>query len=484
MSMQRPLRYSEDGCEWRRSGDARPCSRPTTICRRRLHCRRSRLVVLLLATSASAFQPLRPFSARLSPTVSRLQSTPTATNGEQAPSDSRTIPLLDSATQIDESLALYEGDPNDYRYSADDWWHNILTLRRSTILRATKSPIVAVTVWSFIVSAVYALTLQLCGPAMANHMTISSQPHSFLVSALSLLLVFRTNSAYQRFAEGRCIWERILAVSRNLTRMAILYSREFGDDRLRRMFRLLAAFPYLLHHHIQPQSDLSVADTPYGMAIRAHTAPSRRFSRHARPRLSKNNVCWVDVRTLPWTLFPPAVMKTCARSSNRPLWVCDRLAMEVNEIPYTPNFTSRERLTLLSHIDKLSTSIGECERIHQTAVPLNYARHSLRALTLWLFTLPFGLVKDLGWWTSPIMLFVSWALTGIYELAHQTETPFQGSLRMSILCDAIYRDVMYGTIFMKLRMTAFTEGSEDRKSWREMDETAPSPRHVKDLPRP
>jgi predicted membrane chloride channel (bestrophin family) len=31
-------------------------------------------------------------------------------------------------------------------------------------------------------------------------MCMSSKPHSFLVSALGLLLVFRTNSAYQRFA--------------------------------------------------------------------------------------------------------------------------------------------------------------------------------------------------------------------------------------------------------------------------------------------
>merc|ERR1712157_3058 len=96
---------------------------------------------------------------------------------------------------------------------------------------------------------------------------------------------------------------------------------------------------------------------------------------------------------------------------------------------------------LLSHVDKLCATIGACERIHQTVVPLNYARHALRSLTFWLISLPFCLVESLGFFTGPMVGLMSWILFGIYEIGTRIEDPFQGTLRLSILCDAIRRDV-------------------------------------------
>jgi putative membrane protein len=93
-------------------------------------------------------------------------------------------------------------------------------------------------------------------------------------------------------------------------------------------------------------------------------------------------------------------------------------------------------------VEKLTDAVGQCERIHQTAVPLNYARHSLRSLTLWLFTLPFALVKDLGLLTAPVTACIAWLLFGVYQIGYSIEDPFQGTLRLSILCDAIRRDVL------------------------------------------
>jgi predicted membrane chloride channel (bestrophin family) len=150
----------------------------------------------------------------------------------------------------------------------------------------------------------------------------------------------------------------------------------------------------------------------------------------------------VDRRKLPWSLFEKKPLTSLTRAKNRPLWVCDRLGREVVSIPFGPNFTSRERLTLLSKVEKLTDAVGQCERIHQTAVPLNYARHSLRSLTLWLFTLPFALVKDLGLLTAPVTACIAWLLFGVYQIGYSIEDPFQGTLRLSILCDAIRRDVL------------------------------------------
>uniref|UniRef100_A0A7S2Y9J6 Bestrophin homolog n=1 Tax=Entomoneis paludosa TaxID=265537 RepID=A0A7S2Y9J6_9STRA len=278
---------------------------------------------------------------------------------------------------------------------------------------------------------------------------------------MGLLLVFRTNSAYQRFAEGRKIWETIVNSSRDLYRMMMLYEHEIGMDKRRRLQKLLAAFPYLLRHRIRPNlvmrrlddeayerdpentillyQDQGVKEDDEEAAALAQTEEETGQSR----RQTRRPLFWVDQRTLPWRLLPAdGALEKCARAQNRPLWVCDRMAQELRTVPDGPSFTNRERLILVSHVDKLSHCIGGAERIHQTVVPLNYARHTLRALTVWLFSLPFVLVKDLQLLTGPVVLVMSWLLFGVFEVSCAIEDPFQGTLRLSILCDTIRRDVL------------------------------------------
>lgn len=230
-----------------------------------------------------------------------------------------------------------------------------------------------------------------------------------------------------------------------MSRMALLYHNEVGAARLDRILRLLATFPYLLRKHVQPK-DYKQNDS---LALNEKESTNGTVSRQA----------------MPWCLLPPRAVQKCLVSTNRPLWVCDRLSEEVTNIAYTDNFTSRERLYFLSQIGKLSDSVGECERIHQTAVPLNYARHSLRSLTFWLLTLPFCLVRELQLLTAPVMGTIAWLMLGVYQIGYTIEDPFQGSLRLKMLCDAIYRDVMSGSNGLLNRQSAFEIDSKELDEW-------------------
>uniref|UniRef100_A0A7S0UL36 Bestrophin homolog n=1 Tax=Pseudo-nitzschia delicatissima TaxID=44447 RepID=A0A7S0UL36_9STRA len=373
------------------------------------------------------------------------------------------------------------------RYSAGDWWHNTLSLPNSAILRSIRGPVLFMSCWSWILSMIYRNLLS-TNAAAANAMCISSLPHSLMSSALSLLLVFKTNSAYQRFAEGRKIWENIINLSRDTYRLINLYENEMGRSKRRRLQRLLAAFPYLLRHRIRPNlimfrvddaekfrdpensivlyQDRADNDLDPELAAVATQEEKEGQSR----RRKKRPLYWVDKRTLPWRLLPSDALEPCARSQNRPLWVCDRMAHELRSIPDGPNFTSRERLTLIGKIEKLSNSIGSCERIHQTAVPLNYARHSLRALTIWLFTLPFCMLQSLELLTAPAVFLVSWLMFGVYEIGYSIEDPFQGTLRLSVLCDTIRRDVLADEV---IRNTAFDTGMTKSSSSSKQQASAP-----------
>lgn len=276
--------------------------------------------------------------------------------------------------------------------------------------------------------------------------------------------------------EGRVIWEGIINSSRDLYRMIMLYEKEIGIERRIRVQRLLAAFPYFLRHRIRPnlvmhrvddgeikrdpvntillyRDDAATENDLEAAAVATEEEETGMSRRRTRP------LYWVDKRTLPWRLLPTGALEACARTQNRPLWVCDRMSKELQSVPDGPNFLSRERLSLLAYVEKLSHSIGACERIHQTAVPLNYARHSLRSLTLWLLSLPLALVKDLGMLTAPVVFLVAWLMFGVYEIGYSIEDPFQGTLRLSILCDTIRRDVLADEF---TRSTAFLlETDED-----------------------
>ena len=54
--------------------------------------------------------------------------------------------------------------------------------------------------------------------------------------------------------------------------------------------------------------------------------------------------------------------------------------------------------------------------------------------------------------TGPVVFLVSWLLFGVYEIGYSIEDPFQGTLRLSVICETIRRDVLGDEL---IRNTAF-----------------------------
>ena len=64
------------------------------------------------------------------------------------------------------------------------------------------------------------------------------------------------------------------------------------------------------------------------------------------------------------------------------------------------------------------------ERIANTPIPKSYSIHLKQCVTLYLFSLPFTLVKDLGWGMVPLVTVVAFTLMGIEGIADEIEMPF------------------------------------------------------------
>jgi ion channel-forming bestrophin family protein len=236
---------------------------------------------------------------------------------------------------------------------------------------------------------------------MVSFQSPGSRCHALLGSALGLLLVFRTNSAYNRFWEGRKIWERILTSLRDLGRTTMIYSDIAKSARVERIFHLLCAFPLILQEHVQ-----------------GFRHPSQLTSLLSLP----------EIRELD-------------RVTNRPYYILNKISKEIRLIPECPEFSSRERQMMQKYVDDLSRSLGAAERIVQTPVPLTYARHTSRFLSLFCLTAPIALVGELGAYVVPFVTMVAWALFGIQEIGLMIEEPFQRALRLEVFANTIRRDL-------------------------------------------
>ena len=78
--------------------------------------------------------------------------------------------------------------------------------------------------------------------------------HNLLGFAISMLLVFRTNTAYDRWWEGRKLWGSLVNNSRNLALKLTVILPE-GETEQRSFFRkIIPAYAYALHNHLKAES--------------------------------------------------------------------------------------------------------------------------------------------------------------------------------------------------------------------------------------
>jgi len=114
-----------------------------------------------------------------------------------------------------------------------------------------------------------------------------------------------------------------------------------------------------------------------------------------------------------------------ASGDNLPLTVCTSLSMALNKIKLDSSQSGNLMLwwVLEAELSKLAAVVADCERLVRTPVPLAYAVHTSRLLSLWTGTLPFVLVGCFQGWlrllTAPVIALVGYALFCTEELGRK-----------------------------------------------------------------
>lgn len=220
---------------------------------------------------------------------------------------------------------------------------------------------------------------------------------------LGLLLVFRTNTAYERFWEGRKLWGTLVNSTRNLARQLwIVVPAQTTTEREAKVqaMHLLGAFAIATKLHLRKE--------PVNNELQ--------------------------------DLLPPAHFRKLQTMNNPPLevafWLSDFLQNQQQQEKINPY-----QLTLMQDLlNKLVDALGGCERILKTPIPLAYAIHLKQLLLLYCLSLPFQMVGSLGWWTGPVVALISFTLFGIEEIGIEIENPFgrdPNDLPLDAICETM-----------------------------------------------
>jgi putative membrane protein len=206
---------------------------------------------------------------------------------------------------------------------------------------------------------------------------ISPTFHTVLGLVIGLLLVFRTNTAYDRWWEGRKQLGMLVNTTRHFTMKVEGYLGDFA------FVELIKIYPYVLKEHLREQEYIE---------------------------LDRKSPKWIK--------------DGITEAQHKPNYLLDQMSKKVILALKSGSISGEQLLVLENEIEKLSNIQGACERIKNTPIPFGYAIHLKRILLIYLITLPFGFVKTLHWWSIPLMMLVFFTMIGIELIGEEIEDPF------------------------------------------------------------
>lgn len=207
--------------------------------------------------------------------------------------------------------------------------------------------------------------------------------HTLLGAVISLLMVFRTNTAYDRWWEGRKQWGGLVNSSRNLAvKMNAMLPRTNEKDRA--FFKkIIPLFAHALFLHLRAETTRLELDSDPHPEI-----PDFDHTKHV------------------------------------PNQVAGVMASKLNLMYKEGTLTGDQTIILNPEFQSFLDICGACERIKNTPIPYSYSTFIKKFIFLYIITLPFGLVFTLTYLSIPIVAIVFYVLASLEMIAEEIEDPF------------------------------------------------------------
>ena len=280
-------------------------------------------------------------------------------------------------------------------YNPKDWWKLIFAFHKSDTFRMMLPGMLGVAMYTGFVAYLENDVLQV-------QFKNTTAVHSIVGFVLSLLLVFRTNTAYDRWWEGRKIWGSFVNNARNL---ALKLSVLKLDTQIRMVFADLIS--------------------NYIFAAKEHLRGS------------------VPIQELRCNEYYDANYYTTA--DHVPNLIMKAMYTEIQTLYETTKISGDQLLYLNKELMSFTDNIGACERIKKTPIPYSYSLFLKKIIFIYVFTMPIGFVVEFGYWAMLIVAIVFYVFGSIELIAEEIEDPFgtdANDLPTDQISDTIHVNVM------------------------------------------
>lgn len=204
--------------------------------------------------------------------------------------------------------------------------------------------------------------------------------YQLLGFVMSLLLVFRTNTAYDRWWEGRRKWGELVNDSRNLA--VKIAAMELDQEANDFFARHIANFPIVCKEHLRDGTKFELLDL---------TPDEKRF------------------------------LETV---DHIPSGVVELIWLKIHQLVKEGRLSEMDMLRLDRNLNGFLDCIGACERIKNTPIPYSYSMFFKKFIFIYVVTLPLAFIPNFGYWTALIATFIFYVFVSIEVLAEEIEDPF------------------------------------------------------------
>jgi len=249
-------------------------------------------------------------------------------------------------------------------YDPKSWWGLIFQFHKSDTFRRLLPAMLSVALFN-------ALIAYLEHRFFGNTLQGTSLVHSLLGFIISLLLVFRTNTAYERWWEGRRLWGHLVNTSRDLALKLHAYLPETHPSRPN-FAALLGQFAGTLREHLL-------------------NGPA------------------------------PGIYAGIAHGPNR---VSAELFAELDRLYRAGDLTDTHYRNLNPGLSNLADICGACERIKKTPIPYSYSLFIKKFVFVYTITMPFCFAPVFGYWSILLSTFMLYVLGSLELIAEEIENPF------------------------------------------------------------
>ena len=213
---------------------------------------------------------------------------------------------------------------------------------------------------------------------------LPATPLTVIGAALGIFVSFRTNSAYDRWWEGRKLWGRMINESRHLCTQLVGYLGADAET-TRALVRHHSAYVHVLRISLRQQDLTKDSELP---------------------RVLDDEMEWLTAQSNPAHALLQQQMDAIV-ALNTADTIDDRRMQSLD-------LTLRELINVQ----------GGCERIKKTPLPRGYGFIAERLILIFTFAFPYVVVQQLGWLTIPTTILVGLSFALISEAGRVLEDPF------------------------------------------------------------